>query len=318
MTILADIGGTYARFACDEGGEITRAQKYAAADFPSLGAALTAYLEEEGLEGGGALSIATAAYEDGDVWRFVNRNEWVIDPVALESGGWDLFTIVNDFAAATWGLLSLGPEDQEILKQGVPAEDCPRCLIGPGTGLGLGYLVPVGSGYHVQRTHGGHMPAAALTDEQWLMIKTVHRLKETEMIPVFENFVSGPGLYNIYQALCFMAGRSPLVEGPEGLLDHVHDYLVQDALRLFHEFFGLFAATVVITGHAYGGLYLTGGVLGLLEERGLFDFEQFEEFFTITGVDSVTEALRATPVIKVTQPWLALKGLQELKRRSNA
>jgi len=118
--------------------------KYEAAGFPSLEAALAAYCKAEGVEPGGALAIATAAYEDGDVWRFVNRNTWVIDGAALAKAGWQVQVVLNDFEAAVWGLPDLGPDAQDVLKPGREDPALPRCLIGPGTGLGLGYLVPVG------------------------------------------------------------------------------------------------------------------------------------------------------------------------------
>jgi glucokinase len=310
MNILADIGGTHARFAVEKAGQITSLRKYAAADFLSLEAALAKYCKEEGIEAKGSLQIATAAYPDEkNIWRFVNRNKWVIDAASLKKAGWQLDLIVNDFEAATWALKELEPEDAQSLKPGKPNTTFSRCLLGPGTGLGLGYLVPVAGQYHVQRTHGGHMLAAGLNEEHFQIIQTVQRLKSSETIPVFENLVSGPGLYNIYTALCFISGKKPQVKTPEEIFDHVGVPEIKESLRLFHEFFGLFAQTAVITGHAYGGLYLTGGVLDLLETRGLFDFPLFEKFFVLPGVESVTHALEGTPVFRITHPALAMAGL---------
>jgi glucokinase len=313
MTVLADIGGTYARFAVEKAGEITSVRKYKAADFASLEAALEKYVSEESLKSKGSLQIATAAYPDEkNIWRFVNRNKWTIDAASLKKTGWHLDLILNDFEAATWGLKGL--QEQTILKKGKPDPAFPRCLIGPGTGLGLGYLLPVKGGHHVQRTHGGHMLAAGLNDQHWQIIQTVQRLKAEETIPVFENFVSGPGLYNIYAALCFIGSKKPQAQTLEELLAHLDAAEIKNAIRLFHEFFGLAAQTAVVCGHAYGGLYLTGGVLDLLEERKLFDLELFEKFFVLQGVDSVHRALHDTPIVRVTHPCLALSGLLQARQ----
>ena len=68
-----DIGGTYVRFGRDEGGELQAARRYKASDFPSFEDALHHYCKEEGLEPKGKLSIATAGYEEGGVWKFINQ-----------------------------------------------------------------------------------------------------------------------------------------------------------------------------------------------------------------------------------------------------
>lgn len=305
MTVLCDIGGTFARFALAD--SIAQARKYTAADFESFEAALESFCAQAGVKDKSGLRIATAAYPDKNgAWRFVNRNPWVIDPAALKKQGWSVEIILNDFAAAVWGLQSLNDKTHKILKPGVARADLPQCLTGPGTGLGLGYLVPTPRGPHVQRTHGGHMLAAALTLEQREIITLVEKQKTEGTIPVFENFVSGLGLFNIYKGL---AGSKAKLNAPEDMFDHLDDAFVQKSIRLFHEFFGLFAQTAVVTGHAYGGLYLTGGVLDRLVESNRFDFAAFEKFFVLEGVASVKQALAETPVIYVTEPYLALKGL---------
>jgi glucokinase len=308
MRILADIGGTFVRFGIEAQGLLRAVKKYKAAAFDTFEAALAAYCHENTVEAHGALRIATAGYDDGGVWKFVNQNTWQIDPKQLRALGWDVEYILNDFEAATWALRALDADEYKTLKPASGASST-LCLMGPGTGLGLGYLHRGGEKPFVQKTHGGHMPVAASTEEQWLVVQTVYRLARHEKVPVFENFVSGPGLYSIYKAACLMAGKPQRAQSAEDLLDFKNDAEVQFSLRLFHEFMGLFAANAVVTGHAYGGLYLWGGVLDRLEEQALFDFPRFGEFFTLDVAASVRRDLRATPIKRVTMPYLALKGL---------
>jgi len=310
MTILADIGGTYARFSVAAGQGPERIRKYKAGDFEGLEQALQRYCEDEGLGSKGPLRVATAGYCDNGVWKFVNRNKWIIDPVAVMAQGWDLDVIINDFEAATWALRTLGAVDISILKKAQGASDS-LCLLGPGTGLGLGYTHQ----NHVQKTHGGHIPVSALTGEQINIVQTVQKLKQQQTIAVFEDFVSGPGLCNIYTAFCLLNDKTVTIEAPEGLLDNADDAEVQNALRLFHELLGLFACTAVVSGNAYGGLYLTGGVLERLVAAGLFDFEHFEKWFCVRAVDSVARDLNATPVCHITYPYPALKGLLKCPKR---
>lgn len=308
MKILSDIGGTFVRFGIEAEGILRSVKKYKAADFETFDEALMGYCHENGVEARGALRIATAGYEDGGVWKFVNQNTWEIDPQNLGRNGWKVEYILNDFEAATWALKSLDSDEYKTLHARTGASHT-LCLMGPGTGLGLGYFHGGDRHLFVQMTHGGHMPVAAITEEQWLVVQTVHRIHHHKKVPVFENFVSGPGLFNIYRATCLMAGKPERAGSTEDLLNFKNDAEVKWALRLFHEFMGLFAATAVVTGHAYGGLYLWGGVLDRLEEQGLFDFHRFYEFFTLDVAVSVQRDLKATPITRVAMPYLALKGL---------
>ncbi len=304
MKILVDIGGTYARFASEQGGQPANMKKYAAADFETFDDALGHYLNETGIHQEISLLIATAAHPDEkNVWRFVNRNKWKIDVAAL--GNVDV--ILNDFEAATWGLVDL--KDQKILKKGRENKIAPRVLVGPGTGLGLGYLIPHGKQFHVQGTQGGHLATPALNDEHHRVLQAVDRIKGRTCLNVYEDVVSGPGFYNLYAALCSLSDEEQIAQSADELLGHTKSPAVRDALRLFHEFFALFAATVTVGAGAYGGLYLMGGVLDRLSEKGLFDLAHFEKFFAGNFVPSVKKALDATPIIHVTDAHVAFHGL---------
>ncbi|MCB1720161.1 MAG: glucokinase [Rhodospirillales bacterium] len=307
MSILADIGGTYARFAVSSPESPEKIAKYEAVDFKNLQEALAHYCQEHALKPSGPLRIAAAGSPENGLWAFVNKNTWIIDPKELEGEGWQVERIVNDFEAAAWSLLVLEGDDLNVVRSGAPASPS-KCILGPGTGLGLAY-VHQGDRPVVQPTHGGHLPVACLTDEQVLVIQAVQRLKNNDTIAVYENVVSGPGLYNLYRALCLIGGSSVQVQSPEEMLQRLDDLKVSTALRLFHEFLGLFAASSVIAGHAYGGLYLTGGVLGRLIEAGQFDQEHFKRWFCLHGIAPVTRDLRAMPIYHITYLYPALKGL---------
>lgn len=310
MKILSDIGGTYVRFATHEGGRPENIRKYEAADFPDFSAALVFYVKEIGISGQHSLRIASAAHQRDGVWRFTNKNTWVMDLNVLSEQGWRTEVILNDFEAATWGLLSLGNDELDALRAGKAQEDQPRCLLGPGTGLGLGYLIPLhDGGYHVQKTQGGHMPVVCMTEEQWLVCQMLKRVTKDPVVPVFENFVSGAGLLNIYQALCLINGKTPAAESPEGVMALDSGVEKQDALRLFHEFMGLFAAHIMVTSRSYGGVYLTGGVLDRLAEHGAFDRGAFLRAMDLPFVEGIKHNIDAVPIYHVCEPYLALRGL---------
>lgn len=307
--ILADIGGTFARFApvldAYSFGEV---RKYRVEDFETAQQALEKFCAEQNLQNKGALRIATAGYEEGGVWKFVNHNKWEMGIKDLNAAGWDVQMVLNDFEAATWSLPALGDDEKKALREGKGASDS-LCLLGPGTGLGLGYMHNANTKPFVQKTHGGHIAAAAISEEQALVIQTINRLNRGKKVTVFENLVSGPGLYNLYAACCLMAGKIRRFAEVEQIIEFRDDPEVIQAMRLFHEFLGIFSAGAVVSGNAYGGLYLTGGVLERLAAAGLFDLESFYRFFDLQFVDSVRRDLAATPIFFITIPNPALKGL---------
>lgn len=318
MRIVADIGGTHARFAVLDAGKPTQIKKYLADSFHTFDEAFFVYCKELKIEAPTHMAIATAGYPSTvagqTIWRFVNNNKWVINPEEFSKSGVEIDLVLNDFEAALWGLKDIPAEKLQTLHQGhlAPAQNFNRCLMGAGTGLGLGYLINTApEKWHVQRTHGGHSMAAPLTDEHTVIIKTISRLKQSGGITVFENLVSGSGLHMLYRAGCLMAGVHETYATPEEICGHQDDPQASAALRLFHEFFGIFAHSAVVNGHAYDGLYLAGGVIDHLVAADLFDAAHFTKFFHLQGVASVTRDIVNTPIHYVKNPYLALYGLVE-------
>lgn len=307
--IVADIGGTHARFAVAENTVLREAEKMAVADFSAPAEALAAYCKKHGIKEGGFLSIATAARQEADgLWRFTNNEKWIIDPTALTASGWSVQRIVNDFAASARGIGILSPDDLVILKTGIAKPDCPKALIGPGTGLGLAYV----RGADVQETFGGHMLAAAHTDEQARIVDLVRRLNGDIRDVVFEDLASGRGLPVLYRAVCLHDGRNTVFASAAEIIANPSDPAAAKALRLFHEFLGLFAHNAVLYGHGFEGLYLDGGLMHRLYDSGLLDFTAFERELIPKTVPVVREALAALPIVLVRDPFIALRGLTEM------
>lgn len=322
MIILADIGGTYARFGLAEEGKLKydadTIKKYEVSAFPTFMDALKAYLDHQSCDST-KIMIATAAYsETNSIWRFTNNNPWIIDLKDIQAQGFQIELILNDFEAATWALPFLKDSDAKQLSPSqddhdiddVAAEQYSRCLAGPGTGLGLGFLHPDMSGnWSVNKTHGGHMPAVAMNDEQWQIIQTVKAQNDYDVI-VFEYLISGFGLLNIARAVCALENSDERFELPADVLNS-QSLQAQRTLRLFHEFFGLFCTNAVITGHAYGGLYLMGGVLDHIVRADKFDWPIFESyvFSAPKASEQVFNAITQIPIFYVEETHLAFRGL---------
>lgn len=309
VTVLADIGGTHARFAILDNGNILNPQRVSVDDFPGIRQALQNYCNTPC-----ALMIATAAQPDGrNVWRITNNKKWIIDPALLKDSGWDVKILINDFAASARG--ALVSNQTVILREGRPDEKNPRVIIGPGTGLGLAYMTPLrDKRYHIQETFGGHMAATAQTEEQCAIVNIIRELHGGEHTVIYEDVASGRALPLLYKAVCVRNGAEPDVIDARTMLNCADDLNVKQTLRLFHEFLGLFAHNAIVTNHAFGGLYIDGGMAHRLYEAGLFDFESMAKFMTLNVTPVVLDKLNATPVCILNDPFAALRGLAEMAK----
>lgn len=315
--VLGDFGGTHVRFAIVEDGKPQAIQKYKGLDHKSLIHALQHYCADTGIESVSALSIATAAREEipGQRWQFINshlgRHQWIIDTKELADTGYPVRRVLNDFEAATWGVSALDVEHQEILRPAGPGvPDYTRCVTGPGTGLGLAYLEKLINGkFHVHGTFGVHAPAAARTREQFEILEMIEKTKSKATAVVFEDVISGSGIYNIYDAVCQKSGEPKVAADIREVFNNFADPDVAQAMRLFHEFFGTYAGTALIYGHALGGIYLTGGIMDRLIEKKAFDLASFLKYFEYDAVDPVKRALETAKITHIKDEYIPLRGL---------
>ncbi len=314
--LLSDIGGTYARVATVADGKPAGVERYNAGNFPSVAAILDHYCEGKGLAKGGTVRIATAANPDSEgIWRFTNNPKLSIDLPALKQAGWDAGTPVDDFVASAWGCLGLDDTRKTALRRGDPPAGASRAVLGAGTGLGLAYMIPLAGGkdgWHVQQTFGGHMLAAAATREQQEILALVSSMKPDNAPAVPEDVVSGRGLMMLYRAVCQYHEYQPDLKTGVAILENADEPMPWETLRMFHEYLGLFAHHALVTGHAYGGLYLDGGVVQALRRAGLFDFVTFTRSMDQDLAQAVKDAVAATPIWAVDEPEIALRGLLEM------
>ncbi|MBB1062044.1 glucokinase [Marilutibacter spongiae] len=179
--LVADVGGTNARFALVDGHGVApvlqQPRALRNADYASLQHAAEHYLQLTGARPRRA-AIAVASPVGHDEIRLTNR-AWSFNRSELRSGlGVEALVLVNDFGAVARAVPALGDDDRvhlhgpvEALRQG------PVSVLGPGTGLGVGLLVGSASkGWEVVETEGGHGSFAPLDAEEeaiarWLVAR---------------------------------------------------------------------------------------------------------------------------------------------------
>jgi glucokinase len=307
--LVADIGGTNARFAIARGSasagfELEQIKRLRNEDFEHLRDAAQAYLES--CQGGLPTRACFAVAAPVTPGRFrLTNSAWKLDPEALPGElGLDSLIPVNDFAAQARGAPLCPEADQRILNEGEAVEGDPIAVLGPGTGLGLGLLVPTGDRMRVIATEGGHAGFAPRTEEEIAVGKFI---ADEYGYVSWERLLSGRGLVNIHRALCALdgipwTGARPEDVTAEALADP--DSLARRVVMLFCDVLGAYAGDVGVLTGSRGGIYIAGGIapkiLPLLEES------RFEARRVRRG--PMTRYAEAMPVTLIMSDAAALMG----------
>jgi glucokinase len=320
IALLADIGGTHARFAladaqADSPLREDSVQQYEVAAFASLDAAAAHYLSHVGQAQGSVHDgvFAVAGRVEGDQARITNH-PWTISCTRSRAElGLDSLRLVNDFAAQAMAVELLGARDLAAIgtRGAGPATPERTCaVIGPGTGLGVSALIVREGRGHVLETEGGHVSFAA-TDA--LEAAVLGRLAARFGRVSNERLVSGTGLVNLHDALSELDGVAPVPMRPRDVSEGAArgDARCVRALDLFCAVFGAIAGDLVLTLGAWDGVYLTGGLVPRLLET--LQHSRFRERFEAKG--RFTEAMANVPTLAVLHPQAGLLGAAAFARR---
>src|SRR5579875_2164586 len=196
--LLADIGGTNARFAVMKGRELGPITYVPAAGYERFVDALKAYLDKQSERGAiKSVVLAVAGVVAGERCALTN-NSWVVDAAELRAAfGFSNVALINDFEAIAWSLPKLAGADLCQIGGGAPARGAPMAVLGPGTGLGIGAYLPDASGL-VLRSEGGHATLPGTFPREHAVIATLWQWFGHVSA---ERALSGPGLQNLYRAI---------------------------------------------------------------------------------------------------------------------
>ena len=302
--VVADIGGTNARFGLvDREGSVVETEVLPCSQFSGLADAFDAYL---GLRNRivSRLALAVACPADVEQISFTN-NHWSFPRCSVASDlGLDQVLLVNDFAAQSLAVAFSGADSYRYLQcPETDIETKPTLVIGPGTGLGVGTLVRDQEGHSViLEGEGGHVTVSPRTLSEEIVVSELER--QFSHVSA-ERLVSGPGLLNIYTALCSTRGVRPAATDPAGVVDLAgRDTVAQESLDLFARFFGTVASNACLTIGA-GRVVIAGGVVPRLGEK--FNEVAFLDSFRDKG--RVSDILSCTCVKLQLNPEAALVGL---------
>lgn len=311
--LVADIGGTNARFGWvdgREGGAITRVSTLPTAEHADIAAAVRAYLAQVASELGGrwqppqraAFAVATAVAGD---WIEFTNSSWQFSARQLQL---DLrlrsLQVLNDFEALALALprLSAG---QYRAHERVPDATGTLAVVGPGTGLGVAGVTRARDGSWVALAgEGGHCTLSAFNDFESALLQ--HVRSEFEHVSA-ERLLSGIGMPVLHRAVARVMGctagtltTEQIVEAGLARTDDVCDR----TLDAFCALLGGFCGNVVLTLGARGGLFIGGGIVPRLGER--FFSSSFRDRFEAKG--RFSGYLQAVPSAVIVDTMVALDG----------
>jgi len=222
-----------------------------------------------------------------------------------EQLGLDKVTLINDFGAVAHAVART-PEEQLVHIAG-PDKPLPErgtvTVVGPGTGLGVAHFHRFPGGYHVQSTEGGHIdfaPLDEIDDRMLAKLRKEHRRVSTERVH------SGPGIWEIYQALAAVEKRPVEPTDDRTIWERGlarEDSLAVAAVDRFCASLGSVCGDYALA-HGASAVVLAGG-LGL-RLREVLPKSGFGERFRFKG--RYTEMMAGIPVKMIVHPQPGLYG----------
>ena len=333
MFLLAgDIGGTKTILRLVEVTEVTLTEKtfktvreaqYISASFPDLVPMVQEFLAQDKYIKPQSACFAIAGPVVNNTCHLTNLN-WVLDAQRLEIE-LDIpkISLLNDFAANSFGILGLKDFDVHTLQSGEARDDSPIAVIGAGTGLGEAFLVPQGKKYQIFASEGGHTDFAPRNDLEIDLLRYLQKKLNIEHISV-ERIVSGQGIVSIYQFLrdsgfaqesADIAERIRLWEqetqktiDPAAIISQAafkqSDRLSEKTMDIFIEAYGAETGNLALKLLSYGGIYIAGGIAAKI--LPLIQDGKFLKTFKDKG--RVSTLIEAVPVHIVLNPQVGLVG----------
>ncbi|MEO1621288.1 MAG: glucokinase [Cyanobacteria bacterium J06632_3] len=235
--------------------------------------------------------------------------------------------LINDFEAIGYGVLGLRDEDIYEMQAGVPDNNSPMAVLGAGTGLGQGFLLPNGNEYAVFPSEGGHVDFAPQSELEFQLRK--YLLKKYRIYRVSEErVVSGQGIVSIYK---FLRDRQYANESkdmaekivawerserdqrgelqdPAAVIAQAAaektDLLSQKTMEIFIRAYGAEAGNIALKFLPRGGLYIAGGVAA--KNLDLIKRGEFMQAFKNKG--RVSHLLDEVPIRIVLNQSVGLIG----------
>jgi glucokinase len=290
-TCRRNVGGTNARLALVRGGgdgtvEILEQRRYLCADHPSLHAIVNDFL--------------------GGAYRIISSNAPLpIRLAEIRALGIVDVTAVNDFVAVAYAEQCMNDTDTLLLTPRVAGRvPGPTLVIGPGTGLGAALRVSAGARTLVLPSEPQQMTLAPGNPRELAVLR--HWMRPGVAHVGVGQAVSGPGLLNLYRALCELDGVRPRLQSSadvSAVTEADGDIHASEAVTMFCGLFGSVVGDLaMVTGAT--SVFVAGGVPSKIKPQllgGGFAARMVDK-------DVMRHVLEQVPVRLVEDPNLGVIG----------
>ncbi len=369
--LVLDIGGTNVRLAMMEtdvfgNSSLLLKKVILTEEVSSLVQEINHFLKEAAEKGFEtntcSISVAGPVEDDGSACYHPTNVEFSIVAKEIVEGTYlENVIIINDFQAigeavadidlsvATGSVLQLPSLDWSYPE---PVLSANRAVIGPGTGLGISYIVSSPEGFIVSPSEGGHATLSFGDDCSRLMASVRSKLGVDRLS--MESLVSGGGIalmmeffINDDKGFTEVVHESSLQGLDEQSFEKICDDVVPDevfrkafleekqhpgthdlpkmvsenltknhrayvTMRLFMHHLGIAAQAVALHGGARGGLFIAGGIP--LKNKELLFNGDFMKGFTDNRKENIKSLLEKIPVYLLRDPDIGLKGCAKVAR----
>lgn len=309
--LLADIGGTYARFALASERSLGAAWSTEVGGHESVIDALRAYLAlDHGEESIGGALLAAAGPVQGGRCKLTNA-AWTLDEEQIASTlhlPWA--RIVNDLEAVAAGLPDINPAQTRLIGSDRAIPGAPMAIVSPGTGLGMACVVVGPGGRCVVTSEGGHVSLAGTSDREDRLIAILRRRFGRASA---ERVLSGPGLVNLHQAIAELEGSDAPRLTPSDVTESAFNGsspTCRTTIDAFCAFLGAVSGDVALAFGARGGVYIGGGIVPRFVDH--LAHSTFRDQFLSKG--RMRAYLERVPTRVILHPNPAFVGLMSLAR----
>ena len=212
--LMIDMGGTNIRFSVFD-GEMSPVRSFQTQDYVDLYAVMEEYKKQISQPLPRRIVMGVPGPVISDRFVFLN-NKWSFSKAELiQRLGLKELKVVNDFEPQAMAIPYLSSADLLKIGDGEVIDEYPKAVLGPGTGLGATYLIPIGDGWRSIATEGGHVSIPIQTEEEFEIYSYLrHQYNHISA----ERVICGKGLSLIYEALCALHGTSKEALTPEEIM----------------------------------------------------------------------------------------------------
>ena len=353
LPILAgDIGGTNSRLTLlkisaneDDEQELIENKYFLSFNFQNVYELLTQFLKPyKGTPNYPRYAVfgVPGPIKNNTVLQFTNVIHWnsINGEELAKTMGIEKIVFLNDFVANGFGIQTKMKEDVDyVIINDKPIDpNGPKATLGPGTGLGVGYLTKKeGDKYYlVCGAEGSHSDFAPVNEQQFQYMLFLQKYYHVDHIST-ERATCGQAIIPIYKFFC-QGKKDEIPPHDEELFKEVKGFegttnsdaqiqinnkivskglnkeceLCEKTLNFFMELYGQAAGNISLMYLPSGGLYLLGGLSVAFQDL-IINTDVWKNAFKAKG--RLSSVLENTPVILIKVHDLGMRGSTEYCRR---